>query len=116
MARRGPRRQVRQLHPQHGRRFPPKRTQGAARHLPHRDYGRIPEMVEDGVEHLARARPDAVEEERRTEDAARDKGLTEIQGLVLSHNPSMLKLMRRLGFEVRAYPDDPEFKLVAHQL
>ncbi|MGD6570446.1 GNAT family N-acetyltransferase, partial [Xanthomonas citri pv. citri] len=49
-------------------------------------------------------------------EAARDKGLTEIQGLVLSHNPSMLKLMRRLGFEVRAYPDDPEFKLVAHQL
>ncbi len=49
-------------------------------------------------------------------EAARDKGLTEIQGLVLAGNPSMLKLMRRLGFEVRAYPDDPDFKLVAHQL
>ncbi|CAM3756073.1 bifunctional acetate--CoA ligase family protein/GNAT family N-acetyltransferase [Paracidovorax anthurii] len=49
-------------------------------------------------------------------EAARDQGLTEIQGLVLTNNPSMLKLMRRLGFTVRAYPDDPDFKLVAHQL
>ncbi|WCM91168.1 bifunctional acetate--CoA ligase family protein/GNAT family N-acetyltransferase [Acidovorax sp. NCPPB 2350] len=49
-------------------------------------------------------------------EAARDQGLTEIQGLVLANNPSMLKLMRRLGFTVRAYPDDPDFKLVAHQL
>ena len=49
-------------------------------------------------------------------DVARDRGLSEIQGLVLSNNPNMLKLMRRLGFEVRAFPDDPEFRLVVHQL
>ena len=49
-------------------------------------------------------------------DVARDRGLAEIQGLVLATNPNMLKLMRRLGFEVRAYPDDPEFRLVVHQL
>lgn len=49
-------------------------------------------------------------------DVARDRGLSEIDGLVLANNPSMLKLMRRLGFEVKAYPDDPDFKLVTHQL
>ncbi|WP_019374969.1 GNAT family N-acetyltransferase, partial [Melaminivora alkalimesophila] len=49
-------------------------------------------------------------------DVARDRGLAEIQGLVLSNNPNMLKLMRRLGFEVRPFPDDPEFRLVVHQL
>ncbi len=49
-------------------------------------------------------------------DVARDRGLAEIQGLVLAHNPNMLKLMRRLGFEVQAFPEDPEFRLVVHQL
>ncbi|MDR6215646.1 bifunctional acetate--CoA ligase family protein/GNAT family N-acetyltransferase [Paracidovorax wautersii] len=49
-------------------------------------------------------------------DVARDRGLTEIDGLVLAANPSMLKLMRRLGFEVKAYPEDPDFKWVTHQL
>lgn len=49
-------------------------------------------------------------------EVARDRGLAEIQGLVLANNPNMLKLMRRLGFEVRAFPDDPEFRLVVHQL
>ncbi|GKS91512.1 bifunctional acetate--CoA ligase family protein/GNAT family N-acetyltransferase [Acidovorax sp. SUPP2539] len=49
-------------------------------------------------------------------DVARDRGLSEVDGLVLANNPSMLKLMRRLGFEVKAYPDDPDFKLVTHQL
>ena len=32
--------------------------------------------------------------------------------LVLANNPDMLKLMRNLGFSIKAYPDDPEFKLV----
>jgi hypothetical protein len=32
------------------------------------------------------------------------------------HNPDMLKLMRNLGFAIKAYPDDPEFKLVTHSL
>ncbi|HPU19688.1 MAG TPA: GNAT family N-acetyltransferase [Alicycliphilus sp.] len=49
-------------------------------------------------------------------EVARDRGLAEIQGLVLANNPTMLKLMRRLGFEVRAFEEDPEFKLVVHQL
>jgi acetyltransferase len=49
-------------------------------------------------------------------DFAREKGLTEIEGLVLTHNPAMLKLMRRLGFQVKAYPDDPDFRLVTHLL
>ena len=49
-------------------------------------------------------------------EVARNRGLAEIQGLVLATNPNMLKLMRRLGFEVKAFPEDPEFRLVAHQL
>ncbi|MBS7351294.1 MAG: GNAT family N-acetyltransferase, partial [Comamonas sp.] len=49
-------------------------------------------------------------------DVARDKGLERIEGLVLANNPNMLKLMRRLGFEIRHFPDDPEFRLVVHPL
>jgi acetyltransferase len=49
-------------------------------------------------------------------DVARERGLAEIQGLVLVENAKMLKLMRRLGFDVRAYPEEPEFKLVVHAL
>ena len=43
---------------------------------------------------------------------AREKGLSEIQGLVLANNPNMLKLMRGLGFEIKPYPDDEDFRLV----
>ena len=49
-------------------------------------------------------------------EVARDKGLEQIEGLVLANNPNMLKLMRRLGFEIRLFPDDPEFRLVVHPL
>jgi acetyltransferase len=49
-------------------------------------------------------------------EVARDKGLEQIEGLVLANNPNMLKLMRRLGFEIRPFPDDPEFRLVVHPL
>ncbi len=49
-------------------------------------------------------------------DFAREKGLLEMQGLVLTHNPNMLKLMRGLGFVVKAYPDDADFRLVTHSL
>jgi acetyltransferase len=49
-------------------------------------------------------------------DFAREKGLTEIEGLVLANNPNMLKLMRGLGFKVKAFPEDPDFKLVTYQL
>ncbi|GAP37669.1 bifunctional acetate--CoA ligase family protein/GNAT family N-acetyltransferase [Piscinibacter sakaiensis] len=47
---------------------------------------------------------------------ARDKGLTEMQGLVLRENAAMLELVRRLGFTVQAFPDDPDFRLVTHAL
>jgi acetyltransferase len=47
---------------------------------------------------------------------ARDKGLSEIQGLVLVNNPNMLKLMRTLGFTVKSYAEDPDFRLVTHAL
>ena len=49
-------------------------------------------------------------------DVARDKGLAEIEGLVLANNTGMLKLMRSLGYQVKSYPDDPDFKLVTHGL
>ncbi|MDD0816508.1 bifunctional acetate--CoA ligase family protein/GNAT family N-acetyltransferase [Curvibacter sp. HBC28] len=49
-------------------------------------------------------------------DVAREKGLAEIDGLVLANNQPMLKLMRSLGFSVKAFPEDPEFKLVTHAL
>lgn len=49
-------------------------------------------------------------------DVAREKGLQEIIGLVLTNNEGMLRLMRSLGFTVRAYPDDPDFRLVTHPL
>ena len=49
-------------------------------------------------------------------DVAREKGLAEIEGLVLTNNPGMLKLMKSLGFAIKAYPDDPDFRLVSHPL
>ncbi|WP_085314624.1 bifunctional acetate--CoA ligase family protein/GNAT family N-acetyltransferase [Derxia lacustris] len=49
-------------------------------------------------------------------DIARQRGLTEIDGLVLAVNDKMLKLMRDLGFEVKSYVDDPEFMLVSRSL
>lgn len=49
-------------------------------------------------------------------DVARSRGLKEIVGLVLTHNNGMLKLMRSLGFEVKPYPEDPDFRLVTHVL
>jgi acetyltransferase len=49
-------------------------------------------------------------------DVARDKGLKEIVGLVLTHNDAMLRLMRGMGFQVKAYPEDPDFRLVVHPL
>ena len=49
-------------------------------------------------------------------EEARDKGLDEIEGLVLANNPGMLKLMKGLGFIVKPFPDDPDFKLVTHAL
>lgn len=49
-------------------------------------------------------------------EVARHKGLREIDGLVLVKNGAMLKLMRRLGFTIGAYADDPDFKLCSKTL
>ena len=49
-------------------------------------------------------------------DVARERGLTEMDGLVLTNNPGMLKLMRSLGFAIKTYEDDPDFKLASHAL
>ncbi len=49
-------------------------------------------------------------------EVAREKGLNEMDGLVLANNPGMLKLMRSLGFTIAPYADDLDFKLVSHAL
>jgi acetyltransferase len=49
-------------------------------------------------------------------DVARSKGLAQIEGLVLSNNVTMLKLMKGLGFETRRYDEDPDFRLCVRSL
>ena len=49
-------------------------------------------------------------------DVARDKGLSEIEGLVLTQNPGMLKLMKSMGYTIKPFAEDPDFKLVTHTL
>jgi acetyltransferase len=49
-------------------------------------------------------------------DVAREKGLSEINGIVLAKNPGMLKLMKSLGFSVKPFDEDPDFKWVTHGL
>ncbi len=49
-------------------------------------------------------------------EVAREKGMTEINGLVLASNTVMLKLMKGLGFSVKAFPEDADFKLVTQLL
>ncbi len=48
--------------------------------------------------------------------AARDHGMTTIEGTVLKNNAPMLKLMTDLGFTQRMDPDDPELVLVERNL
>ena len=45
---------------------------------------------------------------RRLIDWARDRGLQEVVGQILSDNATMLAFVRHLGFEVHRLPDDPE--------
>lgn len=47
---------------------------------------------------------------------ARDKGLAEIAGLVLADNAVMLQLVRRLGFSIKPFAEDPSFRLATHAL
>ena len=49
-------------------------------------------------------------------DVARSKGLSWIEGLVLTKNVSMLNLMRSLDFQIKPYEDDPDFRLCVRAL
>ncbi|WP_424195308.1 bifunctional acetate--CoA ligase family protein/GNAT family N-acetyltransferase [Ampullimonas aquatilis] len=49
-------------------------------------------------------------------ELASQKGLSRIEGYVLSENSNMLKLMRSIGFTVNTDPDDPGFKIVTKVL
>jgi acetyltransferase len=49
-------------------------------------------------------------------EVARDRGLAEIVGFVLTNNTTMLKLMRTMGFEVKRNAEDPDFVIVTHAL
>ena len=49
-------------------------------------------------------------------EVAREKGLAEIEGLVLSQNSAMLRLMKSLGFVIKLFAEDPDFRLVTHAL
>jgi acetyltransferase len=49
-------------------------------------------------------------------EAARSKGLSVIEGEVLSNNHNMLKLMTRLGFTIKTSEEDPGIMKVSHSL
>ena len=47
---------------------------------------------------------------------AREQGLARLDGLVLCKNSAMLKLVRALGFSVKPFDDDEDFKFVSKPL
>ena len=47
---------------------------------------------------------------------AQARGLSEIDGLILANNPTMLRLMRSLGFAIQTFAEDPDFKLASKAL
>lgn len=49
-------------------------------------------------------------------DVARSKGLSQMVGLVLNKNATMLKLVRSLGFDIKPYDEDPDFRLCTRTL
>ena len=49
-------------------------------------------------------------------DVARDRGLSEIVGLVLANNAGMLRLMRSLGFQIKRDPEEDDFRVVTRAL
>ena len=49
-------------------------------------------------------------------EAARDHGMTKIEGTVLHDNKGMLHLMRELGFTETRDPDDPDIMIVERWL
>jgi acetyltransferase len=46
-------------------------------------------------------------------EAARAKGLSEIDGLILVNNISMLRLMKSMGFTIGQFAEDPDFRLAS---
>ena len=48
--------------------------------------------------------------------AARERGYRQFVGDVLADNTTMLSLMTRLGFDIRACPDDPGVRIVSRML
>jgi acetyltransferase len=49
-------------------------------------------------------------------EVGRKHGLQRIHGEVLANNHDMMGLMRRLNFDIRTSPDDPDLKLVSRPL
>ncbi len=49
-------------------------------------------------------------------EAARNQGLAEVMGLILTNNTPMLRLMTHLGFKVAAFPEDPDFRIATKAL
>ncbi len=49
-------------------------------------------------------------------DVARARGLTEIIGLILANNATMLRLMASLGFKIQVFAEDPDFKIATKTL
>ena len=49
-------------------------------------------------------------------EEARDKGLAEIEGLVLADNAGMIRLMRSLGFTIKPFAEDRDFVIASHAL
>lgn len=47
---------------------------------------------------------------------ARARGLSRMEGLVLTRNGRMLRFARALGFEVKSMPDDPATKMIVKTL
>ena len=49
-------------------------------------------------------------------DAARERGLTVIEGTVLRENESMLKLMEELDFSIAQSPEERDIMMVERDL
>lgn len=49
-------------------------------------------------------------------DVARNKGLTEIVGLILTNNAPMLRLMASLDFQIANFTEDPDFRIATKAL
>jgi acetyltransferase len=49
-------------------------------------------------------------------DIARSKGLASMEGLVLTNNTNMLKLMRTLDFQIKSYEDDHDLRVCVRAL